>query len=151
MHSVTLAVRGRRGFSLIEMLLVVVLIGIVTAIGLPRLRDAKVRSDVRSARVVLVSLYSQARAAAVQTSRTTTLNVSGTSAWITANSPAGGTLDTIGTVRNLSQGYGVALAATPNQVTIDPLGFGRLGTTIVLSNAGIVDSIMITGFGRIQR
>lgn len=150
-------VRSRSGFSLIEMLLVVVLIGIMLAIGLPRLRETKIRSDVHSARVTLVSLYAQARAAAVQTSRTTTLNVGTTRAWVTATPRisylAGSTTDTIGTVREFLQTYGVTLSAAPvNQLRVDPRGFGSSSaTTITLTNSGIVDSITITAFGRIER
>jgi prepilin-type N-terminal cleavage/methylation domain-containing protein len=72
----------RQGFSLIEMLIVIVVVGLVTLSGWPRLRDAKIRSDVRSARGQVIGLYAKARASAVETARPTTLQFSGTSAWI---------------------------------------------------------------------
>ena len=42
---------GQRGFSLIELFTVLVLIGVITMIGFPRIRDALDKTNVRSARV----------------------------------------------------------------------------------------------------
>jgi prepilin-type N-terminal cleavage/methylation domain-containing protein len=147
----------RQGFSLIEMLIVIVVVGLVTLSGWPRLRDAKIRSDVRSARGQVIGLYAKARASAVETARPTTLQFSGTSAWITASprltALAGSTVDTIGGVSNLFTTYGVGVAAAPfTVVTVDPRGVGNSGaTTIRLTRAGIVDSIRFSAFGKVQK
>lgn len=147
----------RRGFSLIEMLIVIVVVGLVTLSGWPRLRDAKIRSDVRSARGQVIGLYAKARASAVETGRQTTLRFSGTSAWITATprltALAGSTVDTLGGVSNLFTTYGVGVAAAPSTtVTVDPRGIGTSATTTIrLTRAGIVDSIQISAYGKVQK
>lgn len=149
--------RARSGFTLVETLIVIVMAGILTMMGWPRLRDAKIRSDVRSSRSHVVALYARARSEAIETRRTTTLHFSGTSAWVTASprlaTTGSGTIDTIGAVDNLFVTYGVNVAAAPvTQVTVDPRGLGTsAATTITLSRAGVTDSVAISLFGRVQR
>lgn len=148
---------SRLGFSLVEMLIVIVVVGLVTLSGWPRLRDAKIRSDVRSARGQVIGLYARARASAVETGRQTTLRFSGTSAWITATprlaALAGSTADTVGDVSNLFTTYGVGVAAAPSTtITVDPRGVGTSSaTTIRLTRAGIVDSIRFSAYGKVQK
>ena len=52
----------QRGFSLIEMLLVITIIGLVGVIAIPRMRDSVERANVRAARVSLANNVSRARA-----------------------------------------------------------------------------------------
>src|SRR5262245_35212947 len=73
------------GFTLIEAVLVFVIIGIVTAYAYPRLAGGSAKSNVRSARGHIISLYAKTRAAAIETSRATTLNFNNANqAWVTA-------------------------------------------------------------------
>ena len=58
---------SRKGFSLIEMITVLVLIGIIAAIGFPRLRDALEKQNVRSAKALIATLAATARGAAPRT------------------------------------------------------------------------------------
>src|SRR3989442_10870426 len=55
-----------RGFTFIEVLIVMVLIGIIAALGIPRIRDAIQKNNVRSARAAIGTLVAKARGAAVQ-------------------------------------------------------------------------------------
>src|SRR2546430_14002130 len=55
-----------RGFTFIEVLIVMVLIGIIAALGIPRIRDAIQKNNVRGARAALGTLVAKARGAAVQ-------------------------------------------------------------------------------------
>ena len=66
-HATRRALKARRkGFSLIEMAIVVSIIGIIVAIGAPRMRSVRDRSNLRAARDQLASALATARAAAVQ-------------------------------------------------------------------------------------
>jgi prepilin-type N-terminal cleavage/methylation domain-containing protein len=68
---------SRAGFSLIEILMVIVLMGIMAGIGFPRMRDALVKSDVKSARAEAMLLYARGRASAQESGRTVTLDFTG--------------------------------------------------------------------------
>ena len=145
---------ARAGFTLIEAVIVFVLIGIITAYAYPRLVGGTVRNNVRAARGHLISLYSKARAAAIETNRPTTLNFTANRAFITASPrfAAGvGTVDTIGAVDNLTTRYGVTLTWNPAaQIAIDPRGFGSLTvTTVWATRGGVTDSMVVSGFGRV--
>ena len=69
---------SRKGFSLIEMITVVVLIGIIAAIGFPRLRDALEKQNVRSAKALIATMAATARGAAIQRGCAATLNMTPT-------------------------------------------------------------------------
>src|SRR5574342_467013 len=58
--------RRDAGFTVIELLWVIVLIGLMAALGIPRIRDAVQKQNVRGARVAAVAQVVKARNAAVQ-------------------------------------------------------------------------------------
>jgi prepilin-type N-terminal cleavage/methylation domain-containing protein len=140
----------RAGFSLLEMMIAVTISGLMLAIVMPRVQGATTGLDVRGARVAITNLYARARVTAIQTRRTTTLNLSGSSVWITSPRLAGG-LDTLGAVTNLTTEYGVAVTASGN-VTILPTGLVNAGTPVVIkvTRSGKSDSVTISGYGRLQ-
>ena len=145
------------GFSLVEMMVALVVAGLIVLIGWPRFRETLVKSDVRSARGTVLAAYARARAAAIQSGRSITLQFSGTSAWVTGTprlTPrAGSTSDTVGAVEDLSRRYGVTVSAAPvSALTIDPRGFTSAAlTTVYVSRAGFTDSVVISGFGRVLK
>ena len=144
----------RDGFTLIEMLTVVVLIAAVVLMSWPLMRSAKYKSELRSARTSVASMYARARSAAVQYNRATILAFNGPSAVVLATprlQPAGGTVDTVGRVNNLGVGYGVTVASTTDSLRVDPRGFGgNAGTvTVRLRKAEFTDSVVISGYGRL--
>src|SRR6266545_1768523 len=55
-----------RGFTFVEILIVMVLIGIIAAMGIPRIRDAVRKTNVRASRAAVGTIVAKARAAAVQ-------------------------------------------------------------------------------------
>src|SRR2546422_6814764 len=82
---------SRRGFSWIELITVFVLIGVIAAIGLPRLRDGLDTQSVRCAKALIATMAATARGAAIQRGCAATLNMTVDSAWVTAcgvNPPA---------------------------------------------------------------
>ena len=107
------AVRARSGFTLIEALVVVVILGLITLIGFPRISAAMVRSDLRSARTTVVNLVATARAASIQTGRRTWVKFDGDNAFVLARprrAAGAGNADTLGAVQNLSTQYKVTVA-----------------------------------------
>jgi len=57
---------SRKGFSIIEMVVVIILIGLIASIGFPRLRDSLEKQNVRSAKALIATLAATARGAAIQ-------------------------------------------------------------------------------------
>ncbi|MFL5495599.1 MAG: Tfp pilus assembly protein FimT/FimU [Gemmatimonadales bacterium] len=150
----------RAGFSLIEMLIVVVVIGLMTLIALPRLADAFAQNNLNSTRAKVISLYSVARATASGSSRTTVLHVAGNQAYVTASPRmvpvAGSDIDTITKPESIYTEYGVTANVLPagrDSILIDQSGLGRNGsnTTIILSKSGRADTITISQYGQIQK
>jgi type II secretory pathway pseudopilin PulG len=129
------------------MLIVIVVMGGLMLLALPRFRAVVQQSDVRSARTKVVTLYNQARANAMTTNRHTAVRFSGNTAVITATLPGGG-LDTLGSVEDLHGAYGVTVSS-PGILAVDPRGFGRGGGTIEVVRGPYADTVEIGGFGRV--
>lgn len=77
----------RSGFTTIEMIMVVVIMGVIAALGFPRIRDALQNQSRRSMRAGIVTLVATARSAAVARGCEGTVHfVSGANSrlWVTA-------------------------------------------------------------------
>ena len=77
-------VRSRSGFTLIEALIVVVILGLIMVIGYPKVGAAMAKTDLRSARTTVINLVATARAASVQTNRRTWIKLEGNRAYVLA-------------------------------------------------------------------
>ena len=142
------------GFTLVEMMIVVALIGAVLMIGWPKVASGLAKTNLRSSRTTVANMFAKARAFAMQSNRRTSINFNGSNVVITASprTLAGvGTVDSIGGVEKLSEAYGVTLTAPSAQVAYDPRGFGSLGAmqTFVVARNSKRDSVMIDGLGRV--
>lgn len=69
--------RGPRGFSLLELLIVVAMLGILATLGLPKFRLVRESNNVQGARQRLESMVATARAAAIHKGRLSLFAVSG--------------------------------------------------------------------------
>src|SRR3989454_8535829 len=107
----------RSGFTTIEMIIVVLIIGVIAAIGFPKIRGTLDKTNVRSARVYLSTQLVTARATAVQRGCYAVVHfTSGASGaiWVTAcprRMPGARTVDTIG---------GGGQPAGRDKLTLDP-------------------------------
>jgi len=150
---------GSRGFTLVEMLVVLGAVGVLFVIGFPKVRTGMIKCNVRSARSAVITLYNQARNRAVREGRSMTLHFSSTNAWMTGSPRRTGTTtcgcDTVGTIQNLGSIYGVTITASPDTFHIDPRGLGvqpsATGTSILLAKGGYQDSVLIYGYGRVSK
>lgn len=143
-----------KGFTLIELMLVIVIAGLMMMIGLPRLRDGMIRTDVRSARAAVTVLHAQARAAAVGRGRPSYLAFDGDNAMVLVRiAPGNGAwADTVGSVTDLNALYGVTVTASNDLIGFDPRGFGdnSESVTVEVAYGDITETVTIGAFGRLQ-
>lgn len=142
---------GRAGLSLPELLLVVVIIGMLVALGTPRLRGAWFRAEVINARNAMANMYTTARLTALQTGRTVTITRDNNFIVITAFPRLDRTpgVDTVGPVVDLNGNYGVTVAGLPTSVTVNPKGLGGEAFQWMVRRAEFADTLEVSAFGRI--
>ena len=124
----------------------------MAALGIPRIRGAVQKQNVRSARVAIVAHVVKARHAAVQRGCRATVHLRSSGAvWVTACRTAGAGLDTLGGVDDLYERYGVTLSATRDSMQFDPRGLslGNQSATVSFRNTLAADSIRINAVGRV--
>ncbi len=147
------------GFTFVEILIVMIIMGIIAVLGIPRVKDAMEKSNVRAARVTFSTYVTMARASAVQRGCTATLNMtagaSGT-VWVTACPrlrPGAGTVDTLGNVEQLAARYAITLSPSNASVRYSPRGLNQDNstTTVWFSNSTAKDSVVINQMGKVVR
>ena len=147
--------RRQSGFTLLELLVVVVIIGLISMLAFPRIKEAFQASALSGARARVVTVYSAARAVAVETNRPVRMHFNGNTIWVTAtprfSTSGSGTADTVGAVQSVYGIYGVTVNSTVDSLMLDPRGLGMNGASIILSNGHGADTVTITGFGRVVR
>ena len=145
---------GRKGFSTIEMIMVVVLIGVIGAIGFPRLRRGLEKQNVRSSKALLATLAATARGTAIQRGCSATLHLTGDSVWVTAcgvNPPAASVA--VGTKKLVGSEFHVTLSSSQASIVYDPRGIATVfqPTTIRVIGANYQDSVVINELGKVKR
>jgi prepilin-type N-terminal cleavage/methylation domain-containing protein len=151
----------RSGFTTIEMIIVVVMIGVIAAIGFPRIRRALGKTNVRSARVYLGTAVATARASAVQRGCRAVVHFSSgadATVWVTVcprRNPGAGTIDTVGGVEQLASRYKVTLTPTRDSIQYDPRGLSMDNVSTTVRIEGNVatdrDSVLINTLGKVVR
>jgi len=148
------ALRPRRrstgGFSLVEALIVVVIMGILTLMIAPRIEPLVAGRGVSGARAGFTNLYNLARMSAVQSRGTALVTVRSGIAVATIRS--GGTTRSIGSAIVFDSLFRVRAVAAPDSVLIQPSGLVTTGLPfeLVLVRSGVVDTVRISGFGRVE-
>lgn len=145
---------GRRGFTLIEIMIVVALIGAATAIVFPRAANQLRQQDVKNAAAALATMYNKARAVAIQRGSFTLLQgLDSGNLTVLAMNNLTGAWEYVGLAENLASRYGVTLSPSPySYVWIDGRGLGWYTTTsIVISKPPFADTVQISQFGRVTR
>ncbi len=146
---------ARRGFTLIEMVMVMTMIGILLAVAIPFIGSSTNKGNVRGALDAVSTMHAIAKQSAIQRGRQSML-VMGTSngnAWVVSRNAAGTGWDTLGKVEELDDRFGVSLSATRDTLTFTPRGIGTelSGSTIVVSKGDFADTITISAAGRLIR
>lgn len=149
----------RAGFTLVETLLVVVVVGILTLMTYPRVNAAVTRSDIRGARTRVANMLATARTVATQSSRTARLQFEGNKVFVTASprhTVGAGDRDTVGLVVDLNTVYGTTttLSGGTTEIVYDPRGlasgFGG-DVTITLARGGHSQALKIDMLGRVTK
>ena len=145
---------SRKGFSTIEMIIVVVLIGIIATMGFPRLRRAVEKQNIRSAKALTATLVATARGAAVQRGCSATLNMSTDSIWVSACgvNPVAASVQ-VGTKKVVGREFNVTLNPSAASVVYDPRGIATVFQRVVVGIVGprYQDSVVINEVGKVTR
>lgn len=143
---------GRRGFTLIEMLIAIVVIGALTALAFPRMRQFSNGVAVRDGRSALANLANQTRARALVRGAPARLQVTQDSAWIELQ--AGGVWQAVGVSEQVMQRGGLTYAG-PATLVFLPTGTvvipgGDETVELAVSHAGQSRSVVVTRYGRVE-
>ena len=146
--------RSERGFSFIEMLVAMVLVGIIASLSIPRLRGSLEKQNVRSAKALMTTLVATARGVAVQRGCPATLNMTTDSIWVTAcgvNPPAASVV--VGTKKLVGSEFGVTVSPSNASIVYDPRGIQTqfVATTVRFIGPNYRDSVMINQVGKVMR
>lgn len=146
----------RKGFSTIEMIMVIVLIGLIASIGFPRLRRGLEKQNIRSAKALISTMVATARGTAIQRGCVAVLNFSTDSLWVTAcdvtgNPPLASVV--VGTAKQVRGELNVTLSASQPTITYDPRGMrlSLVRTTVRVIGPLYQDSVVINEVGKVTR
>lgn len=147
--------RNRDGFTLIEILIVITIIGIALGVAYNSVRSSSVKGGVRSAMDAVMTLHAVAKQSAIQRGRSTMLVVNSTTGkvWVVSREVSGSGYDTVGNVEDLAGRFGVTLRSTRDTFTFTPRGLGNdaSGATIIIAKQDFADTITVAATGRIVR
>lgn len=144
------------GFTLVEYLIVMILAGILTSLGMPHIHDAIQKTGVRSARVAVGTLAAKARAVAVQRGCRSVLHFTDGpdgQVWVTTCKITGAGLDTLGGVERVASRFSVVMTCSRDSLQYGPRGLSvdYLGATVWMAWGGARDSVMINPLGKVVR
>lgn len=145
---------GNRGFTLIEMLLVFVIMGIVLSMAAPKLGRAAGQMAVRNAQHEVSAMISLTRALAVQNGRRATFVQEGGAIRVELSRGYGSAVDVIA-ARDLGTQHKVTLGPSDKlEIPFDPRGFAIPGSSgasrlIAITRDGFADTVCVIGLGKI--
>ena len=146
--------RSPRGFSLIELLIVIAILSVVYLRLLPIISEIKARTALRATRQELMSAFSAARAAALQKGRVATLTLTSTGASVSVLNASSGIAATIFGPISFNSQFGTVLntlSSAPTAVAFDPRGLVTPALTTVskyrISIGSWADTVCISGSG----
>lgn len=148
--------RQRAGISTAELIIVVAIMTIVMAIGIPRFTQQTNGTDVRAARDQVAAYLATARAAAIQRGKDARFTLKADTIAVERDQ-GGGVWVNVRQPRSLGRAYSVTVASNPSgltQITYNSRGTAKaLAATqrIVVTKSTKKDSVCVTRFGMIQR
>ena len=142
--------KNRSGFTLAEILIVMVIMGIVAMMSLPKIGHMNDRNQMRSAKDGISAKLAAARAAAIATGRQSKFYVEGDSMRMTTFS--GATETAKGATVYLSRQFGVTVLSPNISIAFDGRGMtSNAGNIVKFKRNAIVDSLCISPIGLVNR
>jgi len=146
---------ARRGFTMIEILIVIVIAGLMLRIALPYIRTGMAKANISGSLSAISSMHALARTSAIQKGRTAVLvvNHSTGKAVVLLRRTGSTVVDTVGSVLDLVSRWGVTVTTTSDSTVFTPLsiGTGSSSNTITASKGGFSQSVVISAAGRLLR
>jgi prepilin-type N-terminal cleavage/methylation domain-containing protein len=144
-----------RGFTLLELMIGLAIIGLMTLTALPAITRIGDRAMVKSGRTALVNHIAAGRQAAQHGGRLVVFKVSGGRIWSEAEprlvAAFSSTRDTVGAVTDLAREYRLSVSSTLDSIVFDPRGFGTGTGKVRLTRGAATDSVVVTGLGSLGR
>ena len=137
----------RRGLTLVELLLVIVIMGVIMMITAPKLRGISTNTSLRSASQELTMRLALARQTAIRRGAVAVLHLSNDKAWLMIEK--NGSQSVSGDTLRFVKKYGVYLSATIDTVRYNPRGVASMGSTqtFTVTKDGATQKVCVTGAG----
>ena len=140
----------RKGFTLIEIITVCVIMGVVMMMALPKYGNMNDRNQIRSAKDGLAARISAARAAAVASGKPAIFSLVGDTMRVTLTS--NGVTTTKGADVNLYRQFGVSMTSGNATVRFDGRGMAnQAALTLKFTRGTLLDSLCVSKLGLINR
>ena len=142
--------QSRRGFTLLEVLIVISIVGVLLAVVVPRYGMISGAMQVHSAKQEISSLLAQGRATAIQTDRTVQVVRSTNLISLIIVSGAG---PVIIAQQDLGSQFGVTVSATKDTVAYDSRGLvagNSVTLKFVVTNGVTRDSVCLMALGQVS-
>ena len=139
--------RAHNGFTLIELVLVISLAGILTAITLSKAGRFIDRVEVRGATTEAESMFSRARHIAISRGMQTALDIDPVRETLSIRAA-----NEVLTSRDLNAAHGVDIDTNKTSITYSPIGvgYGAANFTMILSRGRAADTIYVSRLGRVR-
>ncbi|HYT70068.1 MAG TPA: GspH/FimT family pseudopilin [Gemmatimonadales bacterium] len=151
--------RWERGFTMIELAIVLVIAGLIAGVAGPKLADGLRQQSVRAAADQFVLAHSLARSTALRYGRVAELRIdaAGTRFWVEVDTSGTGVRDTVGFVRNPADA-GVKMTSTRTLLCFDARGLATTGgacqpgdATVVFASSSRAATVRVTTLGKVLR
>ena len=142
------------GFTLMEVLTVMVMIGVIVSIAIPKMGTTIERQQVRGVRSTIATMHSRTRNLAISRGRNAAFLIKSGILFIRTKNAADSTVvETLG-LDSVTTRLGVELTITPSgrdSLTFDSRGLGLESdtTAIIVAKSGYADTMVVSKFGRI--
>jgi prepilin-type N-terminal cleavage/methylation domain-containing protein len=137
----------RHGFTLLELVIVVTIMGLVLAIAIPRTRAVLDGVAVRSAVGDVVATLSNARALALAGDGLVAIHLDTVTGTLSVRRS-----HELVHARAISYAHGVRLAGTRDSLTYDPRGLGRgaANLSIIVRRGTVAETVFVSRLGRVR-
>ena len=144
--------KGRYGFTMTEMLMVLIIFGVVTALAVPKFNLLRNSGKLSAAKTHLMSSLTTARASAIQNGYGSRWLLNGNDVTVSARTAAGA-YTALSAPASFVDRYGVTVAATQGEILFDPRGIAtNLTSTNKIYVTGTTrDSVCVTRLGVVLR